>query len=220
MSSDEFNSATIQAEYQRLGYRHGWTFMATPASTLQKAEVALVGLNPGGGGPTDTYAYGGLWDSPTGNAYFTGRWGPNNTETPIQGQVRAWHALMNLSAEAALCAQFVPFRSPNWASLGRKAEALTFSEELWRWALQVSPASLFVTMGKLPAAYLVRLLEAKLIATLPTGWLPQTIDVYDSPVGRRIVALPHPSRYRLFGRAGEASSIAEESFRLATDRSG
>lgn len=206
---------TIEAKSEELGYRHGWTLMATPEATLREAKVAFVGLNPGGGGEGDTYPYGGLWDVPGGNAYFTERWGPNGTETPIQAQIHAWHRLLELEHSDSLCMQFVPFRSPSWHALDRKDEALAFSRELWRWVLTVSPATLFVTMGKLPARYLAELLNAKHFAQLPTGWGANMIDVRDSPSGRRIVGMPHPSRYRLFGRVNGASLTAEASFRSA-----
>lgn len=206
-----FNWDAIETKCKQLGYPSGWTLMATPDSTLREAKVAFVGLNPGGGGPGDDYAYSGLWDSPGGNAYFTERWGPNDTETPIQRQIRAWHELLELEASDSLCAQFVPFRSPNWSTLDRKDEALDFARDLWRWILTVSPATLFVTMGKLPAHYLAELLDGKHVAQLPTGWGTNMIDVWDSPSGRRVVGMPHPSRYRLFGRGNGASSIAEAS---------
>ena len=208
----------IQAEYERLGYDKGWTFMACPEARLTEAEVVLVGMNPGGGSDRDTYAYGGTWDVPGGNAYYIEKWAAGGGETPIQGQVRHWHRLLGLGEDETLCAHFVPFRSPGWGDLRHKAEAVAVGRRLWTELLQHSPASLFVTMGKLPARHLAELIHAKPVARLPTGWGRQMIDVYDSPGGRRIVAMPHPSRFTLFGR-GEASALAEQSFKAATDRS-
>ena len=109
------------------------------------------------------------------------------------------------------------FRSPNWSSLDHKAEAVAFASGLWRWVLSISPATLFVTMGKRPAEALAPLLGARHVARLGTGWGKQAIDVWDSPTGRRIVGMPHPSRYTLFNRRSGASDLAESSFREATD---
>jgi hypothetical protein len=72
-------------------------------------------------------------------------------------------------------------------------------------------------MGKLPARYLADLMGAKWVARLPTGWGRQMIDVYDTPAGKRIIAMPHPSRYRIFGRSGGISDTAEKSFRAAAE---
>lgn len=215
MASNEFNAAAIQTEYQRLGYRHGWSFMATPECTLREARVVIVGLNPGGGGVDDHYSYQGLWDSPGGNAYFVEKWARNGTETPVQSQVKAWHTVLRLGADETLCAQFIPFRSPDWDRLERKNEAIGFSQGLWRWVLDTSPATLFLTMGKLPSIYLVELMGARLVASLPTNWGSHMIDVWDDANGRRIVRMPHPSRYQLFERENGASSIAEQSLKVA-----
>lgn len=215
MFTEAFDQDQLQAEYVRLGHGHGWTFMMTPEGTLRDAQVAFVGLNPGGGGPNDTHEYGGSWDSPKGNAYFVEKWGPAGNETPIQQQVQAWHSLLGLGADDSFCAQFVPFRSPNWASLGRKEETLDFAMRLWTWVLTQSPAKLVITMGKPPAQHLSRLLGARQVARLQTGWDPQTIDVWEGASGYRIVAMPHPSRYTLFNRRGSGSDIAKASLRAA-----
>jgi hypothetical protein len=103
---------TIVAKYRALGYQKGWGFIACPEQRLHDAAVAIVGLNPGGGGADDAFAYGEMWDTPEGNAYFRQKWGKGGGETPIQGQVCAWHHVLGLSEDETLCAQFIPFRSP------------------------------------------------------------------------------------------------------------
>lgn len=212
-----FTRDDIQKEYERLGHEKGWTFMACPEARLRTAEVVLVGMNPGGGSERDQYKYGGTWDVPEGNAYYVEKWAAGGGETAIQGQIKQWHRLLGLGEDETLCPHFVPFRSPGWADLPRKAEAVEFGRRLWNGVLKASPASLFITMGKEPGRQLAALLQAQHWATLPTGWGRQTIEVYDSPDGRRIVAMPHPSRFTLFGR-GEASATAEQSFKAAIDR--
>lgn len=215
MEKQPFTKADIQTEYERLGYELGWTFMMSPEQSLKDATIALVGLNPGGGRSIADRDFGSIWDCPRGNAYFTERWGPDNTKTPIQHQIKAWHDALDVGGHETFCAQFVPFRSPDWAALPRKSDALAVAGRLWSWALTVSPASLFITMGKLTGQYLGEFLEGRVVATLPTGWGDATIDVWDSPSGRRVVSMPHPSRYRLFGRSGHNSDIAEASLRIA-----
>ena len=215
---DRFDRTVIDAEYQRLDYRKGWSFLGTADLTLRTAAVAFVGLNPGGGGAKDRYEYQGLWDFP-GNAYIDEKWGADGKQTAIQGQIKAWHDLLGLKPSESLCAHFVPFRSPTWNSLEHKNEALAFATKLWRWVFDISPATLFITMGKLQAGYLAGALGAKHVAQLPTGWGKQVIDVWDSPSGRRLVGMPHPSRYKLFNRNGGASDVAVASFLTAAGRS-
>ena len=212
-----FDAAAVEAEYKRLGYRSGWTFLGTPEQTLHNARVGFVGLNPGGGGPNDSYKYTGIWDRPAGNGYFDERWGPNERYSAIQLQVQKWHELLGLGPTDAFCAQFVPFRSPSWTSLTRKEDAVAFASRLWTWVFEVSPASLFVTMGKQPAHLLARLLDGKHVGRLPTGWGSQTIELWDTPSGRRIVGMPHPSRHTLFNRSNGSSQLAEASFQAATN---
>lgn len=218
MTNEVLGPDMIQAEYERLGYNRGWSFMATPELTMRKAEVAFVGLNPGGGGEQDTFEYQAIWDFPGGNAYFNERWGPNNTETAIQRQIWKWHKLLGISPAESFCAHFIPFRSPTWDALKRKDEAVAFGRRLWVQVLDVSPASLFVTMGKEPARQLASVMDAKRVAPFATGWGNQMIDIWDSPDGRRVMGMPHPSRYTLFGRNGSASDMAEENFLLGAGR--
>lgn len=210
-----YGRAELEADYARLDYRHGWTFLMTPEARLRDARVAFVGLNPGGGGEGDTHAYGGVWDCPDGNAYFRERWGASGSLSLIQQQVHAWHDALDLGEDDSLCAQFVPFRSPDWRRLARKDEALAVAARLWRRALDVSPASVLVTMGKLPAKHLGGLLQGRIVASLPAGWGNCTIDAWGTPGGRRIIGMPHPSRFRLFGRADGASDQARDVFRIA-----
>ena len=213
-----FTKDDIDQAYLALGHRWGWSFMGTPADRLQTAKVAIVGLNPGGGGDGDDYAYGRFWDFDGVNAYFDEKWGPNGeSDSPLQRQVKEWHRLLGIGPDAPLCIQFCPFRSPNWSTLAKPEESLEFSEKLWRWVLDTSPASLFITMGKLPAQYLADLMAAKWIAQLPTGWGTQMIDVYDSSNGKRIIAMPHPSRYQIFGRGEDLSGDVERAFQAAAD---
>lgn len=217
----EFTKRDIDQAYRDLGHRWGWSFMGVPSERLHSAQVAFVGLNPGGGGEKDTYPYGHLWESESVNCYYDEQWGSNgNTDSPLQTQVKEWHRLLGLRPDDPLCIQFCPFRSPNWKSLAKREDSIAFAKDLWRWVLSVSSARLFVTMGKLPAQYLADLMGAKWMASHPTGWGRQTIDVYVCPDSKRIIAMPHPSRFRIFGRGEELSGDVERAFLAAADATG
>ncbi|UPG72841.1 hypothetical protein MVG78_01175 [Roseomonas gilardii subsp. gilardii] len=203
----------IDAEYKRLGYRLGWSFMATPAARMNDAEVCLVGLNPGG-----SHEGLGLWSSEAGNAYHEEKWrGSEGTEfySPLQNQIHAMEQLLGLSPDGYLAAQFIPFRSADWQRLQNRAEAIAFGQKLWLWVLQQSPARLFLCLGMEAARGLARVTQAGAEETYPAGWGKVTIGRSVSADGRVVVRLPHLSRYGIFGRPSGLSTTATASLRLA-----
>ena len=76
-------------------------------------------------------------------------------------------------------------------------------------------ARTFVTMGYTAGEEVSKLLDATPKGTSETGWGSCKTIVNVAPDGRRVVALPHPSRYRLFGCRLGKSSVAEQSLRDA-----
>jgi hypothetical protein len=200
----------IEATYSELGHQWGWSFLGAPEAQLYTAETVIVGLNPARGKADSPSNYGSHWDVPEGNIYFSKNWGGGEEYTRLQHQLLIWHELLQLGPTQTIGANFVPFRSRSWSKLRHPKESILFAERLWQDVVTVAPAHLFLTMGKDAARYLARALNAKSPARLPTEWGKQTIDVYNAPGGRRIVAMPHPSRFGLFGR-GELSKIAEAS---------
>lgn len=207
----------IQAKYIALGHKWGWSFLAGPEAELYSAQTIIVGLNPARAASDSLDDYGFHWDVPEGNVYFSKDWGGIAEYSPLQKQLHRWHELLGLDPLQTIGANFVPFRSRNWAELVSLDESVQFAQKLWRDVIAVTSAPLFITMGKDAAWHLAQILEAKSFAHLPTGWGKQTIDVYDAPNGRRIVAMPHPSRFRIFGR-GDLSKTAEVSFIAACTR--
>src|SRR4029450_10019422 len=100
-----FDAAAIEAKYRDLKYQKGWNFLACREEPLRHAKVAIVGLNPGGGGARDDgYRWRGVW-SCTNNSYC-------NDESRLRDQVREWHRLLNVDSQASLCAQYIPLPSP------------------------------------------------------------------------------------------------------------
>lgn len=203
----------IDAEYERLGYRLGWSFMTTPEARLNDAKVCLVGLNPGG-----SHAGCGLWSSEAGNAYHGEKWrGPKGAEfySPLQNQIHAMEQVLELTPDVYLAAQFIPFRSADWQRLQNRAEAITFGRKLWRWVLQQSPARLFLCLGTEAARGIAHVVQAGAEETYSAGWGKVTIGRAVSTEGHVVVRLPHLSRYGIFGRPGGLSTTAEASLRLA-----
>lgn len=212
------NEVHIAAEYEKLGYGLGWTFMMTPAARLRDAKVCLVGLNPGGKEPGAA-----IWSCEDGNAYHVGTdWGASGVL--LQRQVQEMARLLGLGPDDYFAAQFIPFRSPDRRSLARGSEAARFGRELWTWVMETSPARLFLCLGHEVTEHLVDISNAKERSGPPlrTGWGNTTIGCFDTSENgarwRTIVRLPHLSRYRIFGRSNGLSEQAERSLREACRR--
>lgn len=211
------NRTDIQREYERLGYDRGWSFLYVPEARLRTAEVALVGLNPGG-----SEDGGGQWDQPEGNAYALQKWAKDNRSwSPLQHQVAALLDAIGARQEDILAAQFIPFRSPRLASLARPGEARAFGRKLWRWALEQTPAKRFFCLGNDVTDELVALSGAKLEAEFSTSWGQGTREqkFRRYVAGDRVfVRLPHLSSYRVFDRAGDLKASVAESIKAAGTR--
>ena len=190
-------AAEIEKECQRLGAAYGWRFITCPQSRAGSAKLLLVSLNPAG-----RERHGPSWSQEEGSAYSVEQWGAHPPGmAPLQRQVQRMWELLGLTEEQVLSAHYVPFRSPSWADLPRQAEALSFSEELWTWLLPRTHFERVVCIGKdVPGRPIAKLLNAKNEATLPVGWGSVTANRYRLPDGRALIALPHLSRFAVFGR--------------------
>lgn len=209
----------IEAEYRRRVARHpsarwGWSFMYTPAEALDRAKAVLVGLNPGG----SELDAPGEWDYTGGkNAYVDESWGGRPAgEYPLQQQVKLLFEAAKLKPDEVFAANFVPFRSRSWIDLPDREDALQFSRTLWLDLLRRTPARLFMSLGKQAGAEIAHLLSAQLTQTHPVEWGNQTMDEYVAADGRIVVALPHLSRYRIFGgnRTAATATLSDISDRI------
>jgi hypothetical protein len=111
-------------------------------------------------------------------------------------------ALLNLDENDVFSAYYIPFRSPSWAELDRKQEAETFAQALWRrWKERVSFERIVCVGKDRPGKQIADLFDAAYERSFDVGWGRVAADRYRLPDGRSLVALPHLSRYTLFGRA-------------------
>lgn len=219
MSETRFDPSVVHSVYEELGFQSGWTFLCCHEDRLHDARVAIVGLNPGG--RDDEGPYGEQWATGK-NAYYSEYWGNGEKEYDrLQHQIHRWHTMAGVGPEETLCAQFVPFRTRDWDGIKdradrqlREAKVLQFSRELWNWVIATSRLRTFITMGKVPGREIAALLGAPGPVSMDTGWGTAKIDVYVADDGRKVIAMPHPSRFTLFDR-GVLSEIAEQNFQSA-----
>lgn len=217
-TSDEVKAA-ISAAYKTLGTGLSWTFMTSSEGTLRTARVALVGLNPGGGGRESDYRP--IWHQPDGNDYKRSDWktghGPGGA--PLQIQVQELCKVAATEIDDLFSAQFVPFRSASWSSLTKREDALRFARALWTWVLANSRFETCFTLGHLTGAELARLMQAQEVKSdgrrIEVAWGAQTLRRYKAADGRRIVSLPHLSRYKLF--SGDRADQRRAILRVALD---
>jgi hypothetical protein len=205
----------IEAAYQRrlLAYpeaRWGWSFMYTREADLAHAKVALVGLNPGGGPKDEPRS----WEAEEINAYIDQRWSNGGGLSPLQVQVGLLFEALGVQKNEVFAANFIPFRSPSWSQLPDQEGALDFGRCLWTNILTRSPRPpfrLFVSLGKQSGRELATLLKACFVRQHSVEWESQKIDEYVAADGRTVLALPHLSRFRIFGakRTSAAAAVGE-----------
>jgi hypothetical protein len=192
-------SQEIQDEHDRLGHRLGWRWLATPMSTLKSAHTAILTLNPGG-----RYYEEPVLSCENGNAYFDESWkGRRAGSDPLQVQIQRLIALSGATKTTVCIGHLVPFRSPDWRSLDRKIESLSYGFGLWQKATQVSRFKTIFMIGNDTAKILIERYGAHLVGYNQTGWGSATSGHWVDDNGRAFIGLPHLSRFAVLGRSTE-----------------
>jgi hypothetical protein len=206
----EMTPHDIQTEYELLGLTQGWRFLSSPSRNLTTARLAIITLNPGGERNLEA-SLAERWSSELGSAYRIEAWrGQSAGTAPLQRQIQRLCALLCEVPDDVLSGHFGPFRSKDWYSLPRREEAALFGLKLWRGILAESPARLIVCIGKaISGDGIAAACDARPVQSVPSGWGSLSIDRYLAPDGRRIIALPHLSRFGLFGEPGREKRFLE-----------
>lgn len=199
-------AAEIEEACRELGYQHGWRFITCPQANATKAKLLLISLNPAG-----RELHGPSWSQEDGSAYRIESWGGLAPGTSnLQRQVQHMLALLELRDEQVFSAHYVPFRSPSWAELDRKAEAEEFARTLWGWLAPRVSFERIVCIGKeKPGKPMAELFGGVFERNMPVGWGNMTADRYRISDGRQFIALPHLSRFSIFGRPEGAQALRE-----------
>ena len=187
----------IERAYSASSNKLGWRFLASPDCVLEEAQVAFLGLNPGGKfAPPDHAEFAML----SGSAYVDEKWaGHLPGDSPLQRQVRALFKCLAVEPEDVLAGNLVPFRSPNWISLKDRDHALKFGIELWRDVLAHACPKLVIGMGREVTTALAVVLGARNEQRIPIGWGRITGMRADFDNGT-LIGVPHLSRFRIMLR--------------------
>lgn len=197
-------SERIECAYRASGNQLGWRLLTSPPSVLDHSEVAFLGLNPAGRNQPHDHAEFAM---PSGSAYVVERWaGHPPGHSPLQRQVRALFAGLEVKPEDVLAGNLVPFRSPDWASLENRKEAMSFGIEIWGEILAHARPKLIIGMGGVVTATLSASLNARKEKRIPVGWGNITGLRADFSNGT-LIGLPHLSRFAIMLRAKSQQGI-------------
>jgi len=182
----------------------GWRLLYNPCRVLDGAQVAFIGLNPGGSTIDPDH---GVFSSERGSAYRreVENWG---TSSKLQDQVLELFRRLNVPPEEVLAGNLVPFRSPSEATLEDAPSAIAFGKTLWAEILNTARPSLVVSMGGTANREVAQLLGVNDIRSHPVGWGAYTASRGRFPDGTWI-GLPHLSRFTIMKRAASQAALAE-----------
>jgi hypothetical protein len=174
-------------------YQLGWRLLYSPENVLEAANVAFIGLNPGGDHRPPDHAEFAM---DRGSAYALERWpGPSK----LQPQVLALFRKIGEAPEAVLAGNLVPFRSPSWGSLPNRERALAFGKEIWRDIFANVAPRLVICMGTEVAAALAEILDVRRTEHVSVGW-GNVSGEWGKYAGGRFVRIPHLSRFTIMTR--------------------
>lgn len=211
----------IEKAYRDLGHTLGWRFLTGPKATLSpRTQIGLITMNPGGDHEPNDHPRA---SSEAGSSYLFESWpGYGRGQAPLQFQIQAMLGslarhlgdptpLAQFMNERVLTAQYVPFRSPNFAALPRRKESVAFAQGLWRDVLTHWQPRLLITIDTETFTNLRTTLLAQpgtrttVHEHFPTGWGEYQAEAVritrpgDAPAVT-LARLPHLSRFALFGR--------------------
>lgn len=196
-------AAAIESEAKAHGHDLGWSYLYSPARLRMNAQLATIGLNPGGGRERSIdWQDQRQIEDPDGNSYFCQRWASDNSAfSTLQRQVHRLVDVARLQPTDVVSANLVPFRSPDWRSLKDSTDAVAFGLSLVDWALASARLKLVIAFGLgARETVLAKHLGLALHATVPTGWGRTTARIYRGRGKGTMLGVPHLSRYAVFGR--------------------
>lgn len=214
--SSLFGKAAVAALYEahfadRPEGRMGWSFMYCPEARLRTARLGIIGLNPGADDEASPeQAARAYWDwDEDGLAYVDQPWGADGTLNPLQVQIRLLLEALDVESREVFAAQLVPFRSPSWTTLPKAYDAVKACRPLWEHIGRESPnIRLWISLGKEAGRELANILGASRPERLNVGWRRHFAELYQTPDGRVVLALPHLSRFKLLSTDDRTEVLA------------
>lgn len=190
----------IVGSYATSGNSLGWRLLYSPITVLEKADVAVVGLNPGGDGQGDGHGEFAMADGLS--AYRDEEWKPNYKagQEPLQRQMLKLFERLGVQPEEALAGNLVPWRSSSWQALNKRSKALEFGIKIWREIFRSVQPSTVVAIGNETSRQVAKLLGVSKLTKVPVGW-GIVCGSFGSNGKQRLVCLPHLSRFQIMTRS-------------------
>lgn len=195
----------IEDAYLRSGNHLGWRLLASPVSVLQGADIAFIGLNPGGSNrPADHPEF----CTAGGSAYVTEIWTEKKSpgESRLQLQVRSLFSKLDVEPEKVLAGNLVPFRSPSWEKLNNRTRSLDFGIGIWSDILKRAKPSLVICMGGETFHALSRILDSRDLQKISINW-GSIVAKHARFDGGALVGLPHLSRFGIITRSQSEDAL-------------
>lgn len=189
----------IQTAYETSGNAQGWRFLYSPITVLQKADVAIIGLNPGGSEKSE--GHGEFAMAKGLSAYRDENWKRYNPgQEPLQRQVLNLFDRLGVRPEEVLAGNLVPWRSSAWSTLNKRSEALEFGFKAWRNIFRSVQPTTVVAIGKETSRQVAALLGVSELTKVPIGW-GNVSGTFGSNGKQRLICLPHLSRFQIITKA-------------------
>lgn len=190
---------TAEAE---LGFVDGFKFVYGPWAMLGQGEVAFISLNPGKA--RDGEAPRTMISDERGNSYEV-----ESMRSPIKGQFLRLADLLDVRPCDILTGVAAPFRSDSWGGLTNRQRrgALALGKRFWEAPLSRPELRLIVVCSKPAAQLAVEVTKASFVEEYPAGWGRVKLRRYCAQPDRKIVHLPHLSRYGLLGRVPSEGAV-------------
>lgn len=202
MNREDWHQRLVAVEAE-LGLRDGFRFVYGPWATLQTGRIAFLSLNPGRASSDSVKQE---VSDERGNSYAVE---PHTTLSPITDQALRAFSVFTAQPHEVLTGVVCPFRTPSWNDLSKddRDRALALGREFWTQPLQRPGIELIVCCSTEASRAVVTWLAACHEASASAGWGDIAIHRYRTSTGVPILALPHLSRFRLFGRPQSEAAI-------------
>lgn len=186
--------ARIEAQYQKLGFNEGWRLLYSPERVLDSAEVAFIGINPGGK-EKDSRDHA-RFAMPVGqSAYVDEKW----SGKALQRQAREVMALLDVEPTSVLAGNAIPFRSKDWEELAKPKESIEFGTTIWSEILNRVKPKVIITYGNISQEIIWSVVGHGPVQEVRTGWGDYMAKEAESAMAR-LIHLPHLSTFKIFGR--------------------
>lgn len=175
----------------------GYKLLFCPVAVIETAKLGFISLNPAGNVPDGTKLE--QFSEERGNSYLIEA---STTKSPITDQFLKMSELLGINPQEILTGVAAPFRTFSWDEQSRdqKMANLMVGREIWSEIFFEARLERLIVCSQPATDMIVELTNARQTDQFLAGWGNIKIRLFRNAEGLKIVQIPHPSRFRLFGR--------------------